>query len=93
MIHAEFMREVASFTNAKISKVVLNGSYEIRDFMIKYVDENVVVMNYFIPFGSVSTIELIELQDDSGRVICSNTVNVPLASDTIMVQTIEVKEG
>lgn len=93
MITNRFLDEVAKFTDSKISKVVLNGSYEITSFTLKRAENNEVILNYIVPFGSVDTITLIELKGLDNSVISSNNVNVPVTADTMMVQTIAVKEG
>jgi hypothetical protein len=93
MITTAFQNEVAEFVDTRITKVVLNGGeYEITDFTIKTVSGNVVVLNYIVPNGSVATVIQIELKNNSGTV-SDNTVNIPIASATLMVQTITVKEG
>ncbi|MGN7381422.1 MULTISPECIES: ketopantoate hydroxymethyltransferase [unclassified Paenibacillus] len=93
MITTHLLNEVAKFTDSKIAKIVLNGTYEITSFTSKQAENNEVILNYMVPFGSVETITLIELKQADNRVLSSNQVYVPVTTDTIMVQTIEVKEG
>lgn len=92
MITAEFLGKVAAFTDQQISRVVLNGTYEITQFEIKQVSGSVVTLNYFVPASAVTEITLIELQAADGAVISSNAVQVPITADTIMVQTVEIQE-
>ncbi|GAA0379004.1 ketopantoate hydroxymethyltransferase [Bacillus horti] len=93
MITVEFLQEVAAFVDRKIDRVVLNGTYEIDEFEIKNLTNETVVMQYMIPNGSVSTISLIELRDEDGGIISSNSVNIPVTADTLMLQSIEIGEG
>lgn len=93
MITASIIHEVAEYVNGRIAKVVLNGSYEITSFEVKEATDGTVALNYIVPAADVPLITSIELADASGAVISSNNVNVPIASDTLMLQTIEVKEG
>ncbi|WP_313803625.1 ketopantoate hydroxymethyltransferase [Cytobacillus sp.] len=93
MISEEFLSEVAIFTDKKINKVVLNGTYQVPNFDLKKVAANELSMRYTVPFGSVETIQQIELKDEWDNVITSNHVYVPISSDTILSQTIFVKEA
>ncbi len=93
MIQKGLLGNVADFINGKIHKVVLNEIYEITDIELKQVEENVVVMNYLVPFSEISTLEKIELKDKDNNVLSSNEVDVPLTADTLMIQTISVREG
>lgn len=93
MITSTFLHDVAEFTSSQVAKVVLNDSYEITSFEVKEVSDNVLAMQYLVPNGSVAVIDKIELQNAAGGVISSNNVHVPIAADTILLQTIEVKEG
>jgi len=92
MIHAQFLNDVADFVNGKIAKVVLNGTVEISNFTVKEAPERTVILQYIIPVAGVSLVELIELRSSSGALITSNEVEIPVTSDTLMLQTIEVKE-
>lgn len=93
MITTRFLSEIAGFTNRQINKVVLNGgSFEIADFEIKQVRDNVVSMKYMVPFGSVNAVTNIELQSSDGTTISSNEVHIPIAADTLLLQLITVKE-
>lgn len=92
MITSTFKQEVAEFIDSKITKVVLNsGAYEITDFIVKAVSDNTLSLNYLIPQGTVDTVTRIELKNAAGTV-SDNIVSLPIASDTLMIQTIFVKE-
>ncbi|SCY93137.1 ketopantoate hydroxymethyltransferase [Alkaliphilus peptidifermentans] len=94
MITSKFLNNVAEFVDSNISKVVLNkGEYEITDFLVKSASDNIVTLNYIVPNGSVAAINSIELKDSSNNGISDNTVYVPIHADTMMIQTIQVKEG
>lgn len=93
MIKAGLLHDVAEYVNGRVAKVVINGTYEITKFEIKKVTDNVLALNYIVPVANVSWITLVELKDASDRVLSSNAVNVPITTDHVMVQTIEVKEA
>ncbi|MBE1444183.1 ketopantoate hydroxymethyltransferase [Paenibacillus sp. OAS669] len=91
MIPTTYLSELASFTNNRIAKVVVNESYAISSFSIKQVTAGTVEMEYVIPYGSVTEVTLIELKSQDDAVISSNAVYVPITSDTIIKQTIGIK--
>lgn len=93
MISNDFLSEIVIFTDKKIKKVVLNGIYEITSFDLKKVSANELSMRYTVPFGAVENIQQIELKNELDKVISSNQVYVPISSDTILSQTIFVKEA
>lgn len=92
MITASFLHDVAEYVEARVSKVVLNEIYEFAQFEQKAVTDGVLALNYIVPAAEVEHISKIELKDDQDQVITTVDVNVPIASDTLMLQTIEVKE-
>lgn len=93
MITQEFLSEVVQFVDSKIAKVVINESFEIRDFEMKQAGQSLVRIEYTVPNRSVNTIHLIQLKDNEGLVVSSNTVHVPITSDTLIQQTIKIEEG
>lgn len=93
MIPTAYLTELAQYTNTKIAKVVLNSTYEISSFSIKRVTSSTIELEYIIPLGLVTEVKLIELKSSSGQVLSSNTVYVPITSDTIIKQTITVREA
>ncbi|RRJ62392.1 ketopantoate hydroxymethyltransferase [Paenibacillus oralis] len=92
MIATEFLHDVAEYVDTRVAKVVLNNTYEITNFDQKAVTDSTLAINYVVPAVDISLITQIELRDASNKVITSNAVNVPVPSDTLMLQTIEVKE-
>ncbi|MGK5512063.1 ketopantoate hydroxymethyltransferase [Brevibacillus formosus] len=92
MITDQFLGTVAEFVNSKVAKVVLNQTYEITNFTIKSVQENVLTIEYMVPAASVSVITLIQVKDAVSGLISENQVYVPVPSDTIIAQTVKVKE-
>ena len=93
MIPTAYLTELAQYSNSKISKVVVNGTYTITSFIIKQVSSSTVELEYMIPLGSVPEATQIELRSSMDQVISTNAVYVPITSDTIIKQTIKVKEG
>lgn len=93
MITAQFLNKTANFINSEVAKVVINGTYEITNFDVKQVTGNTLALNYLVPVADVSLITEIELKDDQNNVISSNNVYVPITTDHMMIQAIEVKEG
>ncbi|GIQ63649.1 hypothetical protein PACILC2_22170 [Paenibacillus cisolokensis] len=92
MIAEHLLHDLAEYVGGRVAKVVLNGNYEIAEFQVKQVTDNVLALNYLVPVSDVPLITLIELKDSANKVLSSNEVNVPIASDTMMLQTVEVKE-
>lgn len=93
MITAQFLNKTANFVRDEVAKVVLNGTYEITDFDVKAVTGNALALNYLVPVADVSLITEIEIKDAQDNVISSNNVYVPITTDHMMIQAIEVKEG
>jgi hypothetical protein len=91
MIAATLLNELAEYVDDRIAKVVINGSYEITDFEVKAVTDNVIGLNYIVPVAEVSLITLVELKTANNTVLTSNPVNVPIAADHMMLQTITVR--
>ncbi|SDT26319.1 hypothetical protein SAMN05444162_3598 [Paenibacillaceae bacterium GAS479] len=93
MIPALFMNDVATYINNRIARVSLNsGALLLTDFTVKQANGGVVELRYYIPAGRVRTVSKIELQDSSGAVLSSNAVDIPVLSDTLMVQSITLQE-
>ncbi|MNP32574.1 hypothetical protein D3C76_1257620 [compost metagenome] len=49
-------------------------------------------MQYMVRSSDISDISKIELKDADGQVISSNTVNVSIAADTLLLHTMDVTE-
>lgn len=92
MIETQLLHDVAEFVDGRVAKVVLNESYEINIFDVKEAIDGTLTLNYIVPAAEVPLVTLIELKDDADRLLSSNTVHVPISSDTKILQTIEVKE-
>ncbi|MDN4069276.1 ketopantoate hydroxymethyltransferase [Paenibacillus vini] len=92
MIASSFLNGVANYTHGRIAKVVLNDSIEIANFTIKEVTESTVGMQYIVPAALVSLVTKIDLKDSNNNLISTNNVYVPIASDTLLLQTILIKE-
>lgn len=93
MIERDFLTEIAEYTENKIAKVVLNDSWEITDFLVKEMTDTKVGMQYLIPAAQISLVTKIALVDQNGLAISTNEVYIPIASDTLLLQTIQVKEA
>jgi len=92
MISTQFLEDIAKYVDSRIAKVVINGTYEITQFEVKQVTDSTLAMRYIVPASEVSVITIIELKDEDGNVISSNSVNIPITADQVMIQAIEVKE-
>lgn len=92
MIQKSFLTEIANYTNGEIAKVVLNDTFQITDFVIKEVTETTVAMQYLIPVASLSLVTKIDLKDSANRVISTNDVYIPIASDTLILHTFAIRE-
>lgn len=93
MIASTLLSEIAELADNKITKVVLNDTYEITDFEVKSVSGSTVGMQYIVPVAAVPVVNKIELKNSADQLVSSNDVYVPITSDTLILQTIEVKEG
>lgn len=93
MIDKQFLQSIAEHVNAKVAKVVLNGKYQIDQFEVKKVTENVLALNYIVRAKDLSVINKIELKDPNNATISTNIVNIPVTTDQRMIQEIEIKEG
>lgn len=93
MINPSYLAELAEYTDGKIAKVVVNGTLEITDFDVRELDDNVIELEYRILYGTVAEATQIELQTAGGQMISSNAVFVPITTDTIIKQTVTVKEA
>ncbi|MFC6334284.1 ketopantoate hydroxymethyltransferase [Paenibacillus septentrionalis] len=93
MITSSLLNGVSGYVNGRIAKVVINGEFEITSFKVKEVTDNVVALNYIVPVADVNVVSLIELKDSKNQVLTSNTVNIPIAADQMMLHTITVKEA
>jgi len=93
MIQPIFLNNVANFIHGRVAKVVINGTYEVSNFTVKHVTDNVLALNYLVPVQEVSLISLIELKDINDNLISANSVNVPITADHLMLQSITVKGG
>lgn len=92
MIAEQLLHDIAEYVDGRVAKVVLNGTYEITQFEVKEVTENVLALNYIIPVSDVSLVTTIELKDATDNILTAHNVNVPITTDTLMLQTIEAKE-
>lgn len=92
MMVSSFLNDVARFVDANISKVVLNDTVEITDFVAKEVTGSTVGMQYIVPAVDVSLVTKIELKDASNNIKTTNNVYVPITTDTLLLHTVQVKE-
>jgi hypothetical protein len=93
MISTTFLNELAEYVDDRVAKVVINDSYVITDFEVKSVTANILALNYIVPVAEVSLITLVELKATDDTLLTSNPVNVPIAADHMMLQTITVREA
>lgn len=91
MIPTTYLNELAQYTDDKIAKVVINETYEVESFLLRELSGNLIELEFMIPLGAVSDVTLIELQSEDGQTISTNTVFVPITTDTMIRQTIQVK--
>lgn len=92
MIVNSFLNDVARFVDANISKVVLNDTVEITNFTVKEVTGSTVGMQYIVSAADVSLVTKIDLRDANNNVKTTNNVYVPITTDTLLLQTVHVKE-
>lgn len=92
MIPIEFQNDIASFVESQISKVQINGMYDIENFTVKSVIGNKVDMVYMIPFGSVAEVHSMALLKANDEIISTNDVYLPITSDTNISHTFTILE-
>lgn len=92
MIVNSFLNDVARFVDANITKVVLNDTIEVTDFVIKEVTGSTVGMQYIVTADDVSLVTKIDLRDADDNIKTTNNVYVPITTDTLLLQTVHVKE-
>lgn len=92
MITATFKQEIARYVHSRLAKVVLNGSLEITEFQQSIVNDSTIALQYLIPANELPVITQIELRDETDATLSTHTVNLPVPSDTLMLQTLQIKE-
>lgn len=92
MIPIDFQNDIAKFVESQITKVQINGTYNITNFTVKNVVGNKVEMVYMIPFGSVTEVHTMELFKADGQTISTNNVYLPISSDTNISHTFTILE-
>ncbi|MBS4172133.1 ketopantoate hydroxymethyltransferase [Bacillus sp. FJAT-49736] len=93
MISTNFINDVSTYTSGKIAKVVINDTYEINNFKVKEAFNNTVSLQYIIESKFVETVTKIDLKDNQNKLISTNAVNIPIASDTLLLQNVSVREA
>ncbi|ASS76806.1 ketopantoate hydroxymethyltransferase [Tumebacillus algifaecis] len=92
MIESAFLHDVASYTDSRIAKVVLNETHEITSFESRAITGSELILRFMVPSSAVSTITKIELKDAANNTVSSNVVYVPIATDTVISHTIKILE-
>ncbi|MCM3131912.1 ketopantoate hydroxymethyltransferase [Paenibacillus polysaccharolyticus] len=92
MIEQAYLTRIADVVQTDIAKVVLNGVYEITTFEQKAVTDSTVALNYIIPASAVSLVTTIEIKRADNSRISYKPVNLPVTSDTLMLETFEIEE-
>lgn len=92
MIEQAYLTRHADIVRMDIAKVVLNGVYEITEFEQKAVTDSTVALNYIIPASAVSLVTTIEIKMTDDSRISYTPVNLPVTSDTLMLETFELYE-
>jgi hypothetical protein len=92
MIEQAYLTRIADVVQTDIAKVVLNGVYEITEFEQKAVTDSTVALNYIIPASAVSLVTTIEIKRADNSRISYKPVNLPVTSDTLMLETFEIEE-
>ncbi|WP_145333360.1 ketopantoate hydroxymethyltransferase [Paenibacillus xylanexedens] len=92
MIEQTYLARLADVVQTDIAKVVLNGMIEITQFEQKAVTDSTVALNYIIPATAVSLVTTIEIKRADNSRISYKPVNLPVTSDTLMLETFEIEE-
>lgn len=91
MITTKYLQEIAAYTDRRIAKVTLNGSYDITTFTVKKVSTSTIELEYMIKAADINAVSLLQLKASNGDIISSNEVYIPVIADTVIKQFIEVK--
>lgn len=90
----KILNETAQFLNAKIAKVLVNGTQEITTFDLQKLDENVITVEYSITEDmNIPFVRNIKLLQADGSVITNSDVYVPVIGDVVIKHKITVAEG
>lgn len=81
-------------TVEKIEYIKINGTYEVRNFITKAVDNGKVVVEYIVPISSnITEITKIEMFDSVDKVLSAVTLYVPILNDVELKHIISIEEG
>jgi len=91
-ITSEFLSQMAGFTSEDIDNVLINDELQITTFTFKEADQNKVVIEHEVPFGSVAEIKNIKLK--KGDAVLSETVvYIPATESALVKHFIQFTEG
>lgn len=93
MIEQSFLSDIADYIDNRIHSVRLNDSVIFTKWTVKEAQDCCVSLEFMVPYGTVDSITKIEILDAESAVISTNNVNVPITSDTVILQAFEVEEG
>lgn len=86
--------ELASSVASQISKVVINGTYTITDFVVKSATNNQAVIEYEVPSSAnIPAVTSIELKNSNDERLTYLEVYVLNVEGVILTHKITVKEG
>lgn len=91
-IQQALLNGTASFISSDIAKARINGTIDIDD-LNKSVSANTLTLTYTVTQSQTEEITLTELLDESGNILTSSTIYVPVTQNTIIKHTIPVLEG
>lgn len=93
-ITTDLLNDLKTFTMNKITKVRLNGTFIINDFITKSVVDGKLIIEYAVHNDiGISEITKIELCDVDNNVKSSMTVYVPVVDGVELKHMIDIEEG
>lgn len=92
-IQPSLLNDAANFVAGDIASVILNDRFQIEEFSLKQVSDNVVSIEYVVEPNMMSVITDIKLVKADGAVLTQSAVYVPVTQTVLSKHIITVKEG
>lgn len=92
-IQPSLLNDTANFVASDIASVILNDRFQIEEFSLKQVSDNVVSIEYIVEPNMMSIITDIKLVKADGTVLTQSAVYVPVTQTVLSKHIITVKEG
>lgn len=92
-IQTTYLDELATYTNAQVTKIKINDSITITSFDLKHVVDNKFEIKFTVLQSDTTIITNIKMLKTDNTVICSRDVNIPIPLDEVVLrETITISE-